>query len=155
MKYLLAFLVLVGGTACYPADEMLSLPNGGDMRMHCEPVCPAHDDILTLMARVDAQLAPFLDYDPYDRWEQYAQTYHTEPMFYAPPGHEPVRVAGITLHNRRAIGIWYPYDCAPEPVGTCMGVLGWELKMAALEKELPYKGEAAKLEWLTDRNIQN
>lgn len=133
----------------YPADQYLALPNGGEVRLYCMPTCPSHDNIRLAMSKVDEQIRPYLDYSPYERWENYAITFRDEPLYY-----KEQQVLGATLHNSNAIAIWYPYEC-DGPKGVCSGVLGWELKLSAIEKELPNSSEQEKLNWLTDRNIQN
>jgi hypothetical protein len=147
MKYILMFTLLSG---CYPADEYLSVPGGKEIRMHCFESCPNHDDLRYGLSKIAEQMAPHIKYDPYETWSRYAITFRDDPMYY-----KEQRILGITLHNKGAVGIWYPHNCGDHPLGICPGVLGWEMKLVLVERELRRSNEAQKLEWLRSRGIEN
>ena len=133
----------------YPADMYVHLPNSKELRVHCFDRCPSSANILKSMELVNKQMSPYVDYDLYDQWAKYAITFRDAPMEYL--GHP---VLGATLHNRAAIAIWMSYECNG-PEGICSGVIGHELKLAALEKQLPRSNEQQKLDWLIERRIEN
>jgi hypothetical protein len=150
MKYLLFILLTGCQDFFYPADEYLDVPGPDDIRMHCLPDCPPHDALREALSRVADQMEPFTSGDPYRQWRHYALTFRDDEMFY-----REHQLLGITLHNRGAIGIWMPYDCGANTYGVCPGVLGWELKLALVEREIPYSNEQDKIDWLTARDVQH
>ena len=133
----------------YPADEYLDIGNGREVRLHCLAPCPPHEDLRTAMRLVATQIQPHLSYDVYSRWKHYSMTFNDEVLTY-----NGQQFLGATLHNVPAIVIWTEYEC-DAPRAVCPNVLGYELKLAAIEKELPMSTEAEKIQWLTDRGIQN
>lgn len=157
MKKTILIIIALTLTGCYeslhnffyPADEYLDLGDGREVRLHCLSSCPPHEDIRTAMRLVSRQIQPHLSYDVYSRWKHYSITFNDEILTY-----NGQQVLGATLHNLPAIVIWTGYEC-DGPKGICSGVIGYELKLAAIERELPMSTEAEKIKWLTDRGIQN
>lgn len=152
MKFLLPMLFLITGCQdfFYPADEYLEVPGGYEIRFHCLPECPSHDRVREALALVADQMGPHISFNPYQQWSYYGITFRNAPFYYADQ-----QLLGVTLHNTGAVAIWMPYECPPNPSGVCPGVLGWEMKLVLTERMLRKSTESQKIEWLSDRGVEN
>jgi hypothetical protein len=159
IKLFVALIIFVSINSCfmqdllYPADEKLEVGNGYEIRLHCKDICPSHDNLRTALHLIELQMQPYLppELNVYEVWSRYAITFRTEKMFY-----KDMQLLGITLHNRRAIGIWYSYGCDGRNIdGLCPGVFGYEMKLSIIERILPYSNEEEKINWMKERNIVN
>lgn len=154
MKIIIAIMALLFLSGCqdlfFPADEYLEVPDGYEIRLHCLPDCPNHDGLRSALAEIAEQMGPHIHGNPYKQWSYYGITFRDAPFYYMDQ-----QLLGVTLHNRGAVAIWMPYSCPPNKNGLCEGVLGWEMKLVLTEKELRLSNEAEKIEWLSDRGIEN
>lgn len=128
----------------FPADEYLEIPVAKyDVRLHCDPYCPSHDNIRAVMAEVRDELMPLgLSHDPYKVWSGYAITFSENIIYW-----DDLQVWGATMHGRRAIYIYLEDEWR----GIRPGVLSWELRLPVVEKEIPYSTEDQKIAWLEER----
>jgi hypothetical protein len=136
----------------YPADEHLSLPNGREMRLHCNPDCPSHEEIITVMGGVANVVGPHLTHNSWAIWSHYAITFGDYEIYCnggLPGCPEGTQVHGYTDHNRQGIYIY----TGDEYKGLRPGVLDWELRLPLVESMIRYSSEAEKIEWLAERGL--
>lgn len=129
----------------FPADEHLVLPTGKRMRLHCNPECPPHDEIMRVMIDTREYMLPHVSYDPWRVWSAYAINFDRREWILD----DGRQVWGATAHNMQAIYIHYE----DEYQGIRPGVLDWELKLPLVEKEIPRTTEEQKIEWMDQRGI--
>jgi hypothetical protein len=139
----------------FPADMYLETPTGS-VRIHCSPDCPEPKHILQAMTLVEDQMSPFTDVNMWNEWDHFAITFGDQPLVLR----DGRKASGATWQDSQRIYIFSKYPCGNYPDGICPGVLGWELKLPIVNRELggdwaEGNDEQAKIKWLTERGIEH